>query len=62
MTDVNAFCVPSSDIIFVTGEWVNQIQRDLVRILMEAWGTTVSAAPAVVQIYRKASQLPGVSK
>lgn len=25
MTDVNAFCVPSSGITFVSGEWVNQI-------------------------------------
>lgn len=36
MTDANAFCTPSSGITFVTGEWVSQIQRDLVCILTEA--------------------------
>ncbi|EJD1356230.1 hypothetical protein ABCI41_002338 [Salmonella enterica] len=45
MTDVNAFCVPSSGIIFVTGEWVNHIQRDLVRILMEAGGDDSDRCP-----------------
>ncbi|EHF7549373.1 hypothetical protein J3Y26_003785 [Salmonella enterica] len=45
MTDANAFCTPSSGITFVTGEWVNQIQRDLVCILTEAGVATVSAAP-----------------
>ncbi|EAT6129760.1 hypothetical protein E6B73_11915 [Salmonella enterica] len=45
MTDVNAFCVPSSGITFVTGEWVNHIQRDLVRILMEAGGDDSERCP-----------------
>lgn len=45
MTDVNAFCVPSSGITFVTGEWVNHIQRDLVRILMETRGDDRERCP-----------------
>lgn len=45
MTDLNAFCVPSSGITFVSGEWVNQIQRDLVRILMEARGDDSERCP-----------------
>ncbi|EJP0285507.1 hypothetical protein NVA10_002807 [Salmonella enterica] len=45
MTDVNAFCVPSSGITFFTGEWVNHIQRELVRILMEARGDDSERCP-----------------
>ncbi|EEL1942569.1 hypothetical protein ACDA94_000225 [Salmonella enterica] len=45
MTGVNAFCVPSSGITFVTGEWVNHIQCDLVRILMEARGDDSERCP-----------------
>ncbi|HAT1683963.1 TPA: hypothetical protein I8Y21_004725 [Klebsiella oxytoca] len=38
MTDVNAYLLPSRGITYISGEWLDQMQRDLVLILAEASG------------------------
>ncbi|EBK3089835.1 hypothetical protein AVB71_23725 [Salmonella enterica subsp. enterica serovar Stanley] len=38
MTDTNTSRSPSSGINFISGEWLNQMQRDLVLMLAEASG------------------------
>ncbi|EAS2248918.1 hypothetical protein EJH19_10470 [Salmonella enterica subsp. enterica serovar Vitkin] len=38
MTDTNTSRSPSSGINFISGEWLNQMQRDLVLMLADASG------------------------